>query len=384
MDEACESGRSTRALDLFRLVAMMVMIEGHTFTAILRPSIREALWGGYHDFVHGFTAPMFSFGSGFAFGLATYRALRTSGIRAATALRRTERYVTLVFLGYLMHVRAPSLAALLRSQGSAAAEWLVVDTLQCIGVTLLAAQSVASFVRSSRAFSVCIGAGLAIVVLGAPVIDGASLDPLPVSIAAYLNGSTGSLFPLFPWAGYVLFGILAVPWLTDANGALRTRVPLRAGLTGLSLVAAGIIGALHVADLSRTAHFWTSSPWLFLGRAGVACCVLAVTFAAVELHARDAGVRVPTSLVGVARESLVVYVVHLAILYGTPFTRSLRRPFERDADLSTASLVASGLLIFSFVVASLWNRLKREHGPRVALGRRFTIGAIVARFVLAG
>src|SRR5262245_46826787 len=60
--EACATPRRRiAALDTLRLVASILMIQGHVFTLAVEPSIRATRVYGYHDFVHGFTAPMFLF-----------------------------------------------------------------------------------------------------------------------------------------------------------------------------------------------------------------------------------------------------------------------------------------------------------------------------------
>lgn len=371
------------ALDWLRLVAMAIMVQGHTFTAITEPSARAALLFGYHDALHGLTAPMFSFASGFAFGLATLRALESGPMRGPVVRTRFERYATLVFLGYLMHLKAPSLRALVATPDAIAAGWLVVDTLQCIGVTLAVAQLVACFARSSRAYLLAIGALLAFVVLAAPSIDRLSLDHLPLPIAAYLNGRTGSRFPLFPWAGYVLVGILATRLFTDAERRLRAGAPLRVFTLAALAAGACYLGTSHAPDLLSPRSYWIASPWLFLGRTSGLLAVLGlVTLVAPRLEPRlPATLR--ASVRTLSTETLTVYVAHLGVLYGTPFTRSLKNRFERDASVPTSSLIAVAILVFSIAFAFAWRRLKEHKPVETTTARRGSIAFIVARFVLS-
>lgn len=371
------------AIDWFRFVAMAMMVQGHTFTAITRPSLREGLLLGYHDFLHGLTAPMFSFASGFVFGLTTIRSLRNGRLPARTLRGRFERYATLVFLGYLMHMKAPSLSVLVRSPGHLAAEWLVVDALQCIGVTLGLAQALALAVRSPGRYLLAVGALLAGVVLGAPIVDRASLEPLPLSIAAYLNGATGSLFPIFPWAGYVLLGILATRLFLDADGHLHPRAGQRVFASAIFAIAVSVLGTRFAPDFLGTRDYWTSSPWLFLGRSGGTLLVLAACIAIVPRLAGRVGGRTRPLLHAVSAESLVVYVVHLSILYGTPLTRSLRHRFDRDADLATSGLVALAVFVTAVLAALVWHDLKKRLPRATAAARRGSIGLILLRFVFA-
>ena len=59
-----------RALDLLRLVAVVLMVQGHVFTALLDRGLRHGPWYIRHSYVHGLTAPIFFFASGLAFGVA--------------------------------------------------------------------------------------------------------------------------------------------------------------------------------------------------------------------------------------------------------------------------------------------------------------------------
>ena len=49
------------ALDLLRFCAVFLMVQGHTFSSLLDPSVRAERWYQHHNFVHGYTAPMFLF-----------------------------------------------------------------------------------------------------------------------------------------------------------------------------------------------------------------------------------------------------------------------------------------------------------------------------------
>ena len=52
-----------RALDCMRFVAVTLMVQGHTFTALLEESVRGTTLYRQHAYVHGFTAPLFFFSS---------------------------------------------------------------------------------------------------------------------------------------------------------------------------------------------------------------------------------------------------------------------------------------------------------------------------------
>ncbi len=59
-------------LDLLRLIALVMMIEGHVFSTCLSARYQGQLWFRWHRFAHGLTAPTFFFASRLAFGVATF------------------------------------------------------------------------------------------------------------------------------------------------------------------------------------------------------------------------------------------------------------------------------------------------------------------------
>jgi uncharacterized membrane protein len=59
------------ALDLLRFLAVLLMVQGHTFTALIEDAVRALGWYRWHSYVHGYTAPLFMFSAGLAFGVTT-------------------------------------------------------------------------------------------------------------------------------------------------------------------------------------------------------------------------------------------------------------------------------------------------------------------------
>ena len=154
-----------------------------------------------------------------------------------------------------------------------------VDVLQCLAVALFGVLAVAWIFAEKKwyAAGLVVLAGLALgTVLLAPFSAGWSGGPVPV--AAFVNGRTGSLFPLFPWAAFVFCGALGgaaegrgTVWLLGAAAGVR----VAAGLAGdgtfsaLSPVFFGerLAWVLALAALCQwIARGWTPRVGLFAGR----------------------------------------------------------------------------------------------------------------------
>ena len=60
-------------LDVFRFFAVLMMVQGHVFTTLLDATTKAQGWYPHHSAFHGYTAPMFLFGAGLAFGYTTFK-----------------------------------------------------------------------------------------------------------------------------------------------------------------------------------------------------------------------------------------------------------------------------------------------------------------------
>ena len=129
---------------------------------------------------------------------------------------------------------------------------------------------------------------------------------LPLPIAAFVNPLRApSQFPLFPFAAFVLAGTVAGAQLGRQDPAVRRRRTL---VWGGTLMAAG---ALLAWPLSGVVDFWGPSPAYVLLRLGGLLLLLRVVEQVTAFASRL--VR-PLALLG--HETLLVYVLHLLLLFG--------------------------------------------------------------------
>ncbi|MET0283672.1 MAG: hypothetical protein ABW352_04360, partial [Polyangiales bacterium] len=72
-----------------------------------------------------------------------------------------------------------------------------------------------------------------------------------------------------------------------------------------------------------------------------------------------------------ARQSLVAFVVHLLLLYGTPFSPSLNRHFGLKLDALGVTLVFAAVMGLTLLAVRLWDSGFKERGlslPWVRVG----------------
>ena len=102
------------ALDVFRVSAVLLMIQGHTFTALLEPAAYQGAWVRWYRLTHGLTAPMFLFGAGLAYGIVTFgsRVSTTDADAARARTRIFRRACALIAIGTALQWLRVSLHAL--------------------------------------------------------------------------------------------------------------------------------------------------------------------------------------------------------------------------------------------------------------------------------
>ena len=122
-------------------------------------------------------------------------------------LKRTRRFGLFLLLGYAIHFPVPRFSMLTTLTDEQRRSLFQVDVLQLIGATFLIIQALVLIARSRRLFTVAafvLAAGVLAFTHPVWAIDW--WQRFPAWLAAYMSPARGSLFPLFPWATYVLFG----------------------------------------------------------------------------------------------------------------------------------------------------------------------------------
>jgi uncharacterized membrane protein len=354
-------------VDVARVVAILFMIQGHALDVLLAPQFRQgALYDGWL-FLRGLTAPMFLMFAGVSFTLASLRRWSDYRQPSSKLFRHVTRFAFFVFLGYAMHLPAGTLRNFHNLDAASWQAWFQVDVLQCIGLTLIALQLLVLLAGTPRRMALwSAGLGSAIILLTplAWIVDWGRFLPAPV--AAYFNSQSGSLFPLFPWAGYVFFGA-ACGYVLRQRSATPGKITRLFVVGGAALLASGILLSKPVAALYTDLDFWKTSPTLFLIRAGCVGLLLAL-FSRVT-PARSSSQRAWRWL---AQESLLIYFVHVCILYGSIWNLGLRQWIGPTlAPLPTLGWICL-LVVAMMLLGWTWSWFKRAE-PRRSYVLRFAV-----------
>lgn len=359
-------------IDLARAVAVVLMVQGHAIDTLLAPGYRGG--PGYDGwlFVRGLTSCTFLTLSGLAFSVTALHHWDDQIRWSRRVVRRVTRLAFFLGLGYLMRFPVGKVAHLRFATPQQWQGFFVVDILHLVAVSLLGLQALMWLVRSPRAFGMVTAAlGAAVVAVGPLAWQVDWAGTLPPAIAAYLSPATGSLFPLFPWSGYILvgaaFGVIVEPWLGHDTLDHVARVLVTAGvvaIAGVWLFRLMFVAPYGDIDLRV-------SPGFFVLRLGAVTVLLGLLVVA------SAGWRGLHPLVqSLAEESLLVYAVHISILYGSRWNTGMQAMVGPSGPGVVVGWVAL-LVVASAVMAWAWNRLQRTHPGLAAVVRAATIGALV-------
>ncbi len=342
-------------VDFARVMAILFMIQGHALDVLLAPAYRQGALFDSWLFLRGLTAPMFFTLCGVSFALASLKRWDSYTHVSPPLFRRLRRFGFFVLLGYAMHLPVKSFR---NFQYLDAAGWeggLQVDVLQCIGVTLMFLQMLVYVAGTPARFAKLAAGVAASVVLFAPVVWAIQWAKfLPLSIASYFNAQTGSLFPLFPWSGFVLFGS-ALGYVFVQRNWISKSLPVRPlAVGGAAVIALGLFLAVISPAVYGSMQLWKVNPGFFAIRAGSVCVLLAL------LSWVTRGIRMPQRAIqSIAQESLVVYFVHICFLYGSIWNGGLRQVIGATLlPLPTLAYICT-LLISMLLLAWTWNWYKR-------------------------
>jgi uncharacterized membrane protein len=357
------SQRRLGYIDQFRGLATVFMIETHVLNALLMTSMKSETAFKYADFLNGLVAPSFLFVAGFSFTLALSRKGAAYRTFSPDLVRHLRRLLFIWAMGYALHI--PFFSLRKSVYGASPAEVLAftgVDILQCIAATLVVLHVVRVLVRDDRKFNAVLYSLFAVTFLAAPLAGMIDFrNYVPLGLAQYFNRTNGSLFPLFPWAAFLIGGTIASQFMMNhadpADSGRAGKGVLKKILSvGLCAVAGGAVFSALEKHFLADPHFADYSPFWFMLRFGM----LLVILYGIAIY--EEGRRSEFSAVKLfGRESFFVYIVHLIVVYGSsvkfPSLANLIGPRLDYAECVGVFVLLTAVMYF---VALAWNHMKRN------------------------
>lgn len=324
-------------IDWLRGLACVLMFQTHCYDAWLGGAARNSTFFMWSQVGGTFPAPLFLFLAGISFAIVTGK-LRQKGLSASSIAGKTiRRGAEILALGFLFRLQEFAI-----SLGWAPwSDLFRVDILNTIGVSMMLmglmcwslsavnnrrdtsvlADSVEPCKQNRAKFIVAaLLSAVAISALTPMLWTTWRLHFLPWELESYINGvhNLGQpqswLFPIFPWAGFAFAG-LAFGFVLMSEGAqkLSWRLFFAAALAGGALIYAAKFFDSRQLHIYPVFDFWHTSPEFFMMRVGLLLLLVFLAYAWCRWGLGQTGF---SPLIQLGNTSLLVYWVHLELVYG--------------------------------------------------------------------
>jgi uncharacterized membrane protein len=365
--------------DLLRGLVIIIMIEVHVFNAFLLPELKQTDWFSVLNFINGLVAPSFLFVSGFAFQVSSGSKLDEMRKLGKAFWKKLQRIFMIIIIGYALHLPFYSFSKIItQSTPQQLQSFFAVDVLQCIGFGLLFLFLTRLLIKSDNAYHYFLIASLVVVTLISPVLWKIDFNQYvhPI-IGNYFNRMNGSLFPIFPWLNFLLAGGIFAKHFVDAREKNNEERFLKnITVAGLAIL---LFGHLFYSGLfPKALTSILPNPIFFLERLGY----ILVLFYLCWLAERKTNIRI-SFIMDASRESLLVYWLHLIIIYGV-FWSGNSLASKIGTTMNVIESIGSTIMLITLMIltAKLWGWAKKKYPEYSSLSIKLSVLILTVLFLI--
>ena len=327
-------------IDAVRAFAILMMLQGHFIDTLLAPVYKDKsdiafnIW----SYFRGITAPTFFTISGLVF---TYLLLRAyaKGDDKPRIRKGIFRGLLLLAIGYSLRINLIHWL-----NGYFNAYFLVIDVLQCIGLSLIFLVGLHVLLKKhSYLFSIVLFTIGCSCFVTEPLYRNITLSHVPDIIANYMTIANGSVFTILPWFGYSAFGaFISTVFFRHVH---RDRFKLVTIFTffsvGIFLIFYSSWFLIKLYGITDIELFKMSANYNYLfSRLGNVLILFGIFYALEQFLKHSIIARI-------GEKTLSIYVIHFILLYGSFTGYGLKRYLKQSLEPETAIF---GALLFMIVV----------------------------------
>jgi len=327
-------------IDAVRAFAILMMLQGHFIDTLLDPIYRDnrnviySIW----SYFRGITAPTFFTISGLVFAYLLLRAY-AKGDDKPRLKKGLFRGLLLIAIGYSLRINIFSWLS-----GYFNSYFLVIDVLQCIGLSLILLVVLHSLLKKySYTFSFILFTIGCVCFVTEPLYRNLTLDTIPKFIANYMTKTNGSIFTILPWFGYSAFGaFLSTVFFRHVHRKrFKQLIIILFFVGGVFLIFYSSICLTKLSYLTGIELLKMSADYNYLFIRLGDVLILFGVFYALEKYLNK------SIISRIGEKTLSIYVIHFMILYGSFTGYGLNRYLSKSLEPNEAIIGAFG---FMFIV----------------------------------
>ncbi len=374
------SSQRITPLDLARIIAMLIMITGHTLDSLANPAeldISNFPWNIWH-YIRRFTAPIFLTVSGAVHVFANKRD-SNGRLSSWTIKRRIKMAVILTIIGYFFMFPAYSLFDAFFVESKFWGPFFQVNILQLIGFSLLFVLALFLLTKNDIQLGIISLIFALAITFSSPYVSHVNwFKYLPEGFAAYLSSDHGSLFPIFPYTSFMLYGVVLGTILKFVPADKRTKFLI---LTGIPVGSIIIITGYLLSEYYDNFTFNVLdkvNPSIILNQIGAVCIVMC--FAAL-IYTFTKKFSFYYAFFG--KKALFIYIVHLILLYGTGWFPSIARIYPKSLSIITSIMISIFIIIITLGTAYFYDYSLYKF-KKAKKYYRYAFFAIIVYFIAFG
>ena len=333
-------GKRLFFLDAVRAFAILMMLQGHFIDTLLNPIYRNTDNAAFNiwNYFRGITAPTFFTITGLVFCYLLFKA-QDKGDTKKRIKKGLTRAVMLIVVAYTLRISFIDWL-----YGYFDPYFLVVDVLQCIGLSLILIIGLyLGLGKKQTLLAIVFFAIGTVIFLTEPYYRKLSLPNLPLVFSNYLSKSNGSVFTMIPWFGYVAYGGFIAVIMHKLQDKKHFQV-----ITAMHFLVIGIILIFwsspilrQLTNLTGIEIFRQSANYNYLfARLGDVLVIFGLFYSCERFLKQSI-------ITKIGQKTLSIYIIHFMIIYGSYTGLGLKNFFYKSLNPTEAII---GALVFIIVV----------------------------------
>jgi uncharacterized membrane protein len=348
------------SIDWLRGFAVVLMIQTHLYDAWCNAAAKATEAYAWSRYLGGVPSRLFLLLVGVSMAIKYEAQIARAVDRRTMVVGAAKRGLEIVALAYAFRIQEYILGGWY--------DWrdiFRVDILNCIGASMFVAAFIAAPRRGKPQILLCLAAAAICIVLGPLLGPHHFPDWLPRPLTSYLGGARPmSWFPLFPWLGWVLIGVaLGHYWVRESQTPRRqARAFVLTAVVGVAMAWTVVLIRRYDPYIIRypSEMVQQMGPGTFFYRLGTIGPMALLAY----LVTRFFGSRFSV-MQQLGKTSLLVYWVHVELVYGMLFKRLHHRLSFAQATLGLLLMTAT-MLGLSVLRTKYWQGLRRRGARRGA------------------